>query len=98
MTTNLPTRLNQLGDVLETAAAADLGRRGALATAEPTEARRRRGVRLPRRIAIGVVALAVVLPGAALAANYPRSAPTTSPAASPPGRWPWPAPNRPAPK
>ena len=67
MTTNLPTRLNLLGDALEAAAAADLGRRGTLASAEPTGARRR--LRLPRRVAIGVVALAVVLPGAALAAN-----------------------------
>lgn len=68
MTTNLPTRLNHLGDTLEAAAAADLSRRGALESAEPTEARRRR-LRLPRRVAIGIVALAVVLPGAALAAN-----------------------------
>ena len=67
MTTNLPTRLNHLGDALEAAATADLGRRGALATGEPTPRRRR--LRLPRRVAIGVVALAVVLPGAALAAN-----------------------------
>jgi hypothetical protein len=67
MTTNLPTRLNHLGDALEAAATADLARRGALATAEPTGARRR--LRLPRRVAIGVVALAVVLPGAAVAAN-----------------------------
>jgi hypothetical protein len=68
MTTNLPTRLNHLGDALEAAATADLSRRGALAGAEPTEARRRR-LRLPRRVAIGVVALAVIVPSAALAAN-----------------------------
>jgi hypothetical protein len=69
MTTNLPTRLNHLGDALEAAATADLGRRRTLATAEPTGARPRRGLRLSRRVAIGVVSLAVVLPGAALAAN-----------------------------
>jgi hypothetical protein len=73
-TTNMPTRLNQLGDALEAAATADLSRHGAVsATADlgggtPTAPRRRR-FRLPRNVAIGAVALAVLIPGAALAAN-----------------------------
>jgi hypothetical protein len=73
-TTNLPTRLNDLGDALEAAATADLSRQGAVAaTADldggATTAPRRRRLRLPRNVAIGAVALAVLIPGAALAAN-----------------------------
>jgi hypothetical protein len=66
---NLPTRLIRLGDALEAAATADLRRRGASAPMTASGPPRRRGLRVPRRVAVIAVALVVLVPGAAVAAN-----------------------------
>jgi hypothetical protein len=58
---DLDPRLARLGDALHAAAQADLGRPG------PRVAPRRR--RLPRRLAAGLVAAAVLVPGGAYAAS-----------------------------
>ena len=59
--TQLPPDLMRLGDDLERAAAADL------ATARPKPARARR--RVSRRLAVAIAALAIVVPGAVIAAG-----------------------------
>ena len=59
--TQLPPDLARLGDELERAASADL----ALAQARPARPRRR----LSRRLVVAVAALAILVPGAAIAAN-----------------------------
>jgi hypothetical protein len=58
----LTPELEQLGDALQAATTADLDRR-ATATATPARQKRR------RRIAVGVVAAAILVPGAAVAAT-----------------------------
>jgi hypothetical protein len=59
--TNLPPELTRLGDALERAARADL------ATVRPEPARHPR--RLSRRLVVAIAALAILVPGVAIAAN-----------------------------
>jgi hypothetical protein len=59
--TNLPPELARLGDALEGAARADL------ATVRPESARP--GRRLSRRLVLAIAALAILVPGVAIAAN-----------------------------
>jgi hypothetical protein len=59
--TNLPPDLTRLGDDLERAATADLAR----ARPAPTRTRRR----VSRRLVIAIAALAILVPGVAIAAN-----------------------------
>jgi hypothetical protein len=59
--TNLPPELARLGDALERAARADL------ATVRPEPARH--GRRLSRRLVVAIAALAILVPGVAIAAN-----------------------------
>jgi hypothetical protein len=59
--TKLPPELARLGDALERAAGADL------ATVRPEPARHRR--RLSRRFVVAIAALAILVPGVAIAAN-----------------------------
>ncbi|ADB48585.1 hypothetical protein [Conexibacter woesei] len=71
MTTDLPPRLARLGDALEQAASADLAGASSAASA-PASARARttagRG-RRPRRIALFAAAIAIAIPGAAIAGS-----------------------------
>jgi hypothetical protein len=60
--TQLPPHLADLGDELERAATADLA-----VTVPPAAARGRR--RVSRRLALSIVALAIAVPGVAIAAN-----------------------------
>ena len=60
--TQLPPQLVQLGDELERATTADLA-----ASTAPAAAPRRR--RVSRRLALAIVALAIVVPGVAIAAS-----------------------------
>jgi hypothetical protein len=59
--TQLPPDLARLGDALERAAGADL------ATARPEPARRRR--QISRRLLVAIAALAILVPGVAIAAS-----------------------------
>lgn len=63
MTTDLPPDLARLGDALEAAARTDL------APAPATRPRRARRPRRPRRVALVAAALAISVPGAAIAGS-----------------------------